>query len=728
MDSSAYQNEHFINREQSWLEFNARVLEEALDQRNPLIERAKFLAIFSSNLDEFFMVRVAGLREQAFGDGAPQDVPPDGQRAVEQLAKIANRTQQLVADHSNCWSDLVQPALADTGIRVLRYSDLTESQRTKLDDFFWQHAFPVLTPMAIDPAHPTPRFHNRGLYLAVTLDRTSGLGPSQLFAVVQVPQVLPRFVPIGEGGEHEFILLENVIAARLPELFGGFEILNWTTFRITRDMDLDLLDQEGDDLLRLIEERLRMRQRSVAVRLEISDSASDELIEMLIREEDLHVSKKNGRESYSEVYRIHAPLDLTCLWELTKLKVDASLKEKPLSPRPPVGLPARATDIFEAIDTKDILLHHPYESFDPVVDFVQRAAQDPKVLAIKQTLYRTSGDSPIVQALIDAAENGKQVTALVELKARFDEQNNVTWARRMESAGVHVVYGFLDLKTHCKVLLVVRQEGAQVKQYVHLGTGNYNPITAQLYTDMGLFTSDEAITNDATALFNLLTGYSQGHEWKKLVVAPNDLRRRTIELIDQQTARAQNGQEAYVFAKLNSLVDRRTIEALYRASQAGVKIDLVVRGVCGLRPGMPGISENIHVRSIVGRFLEHSRVYIFGPRAQCEVYLSSADWMPRNFIRRVEVMFPIEDEDLRSRILDELLPTYLRDNCSARILNADGTYHRLYPQEGDPVHRCQDEMIAMRPQQDLAEARLPEVASPESAKPNTDLPAVTTDN
>ncbi|MCA9248425.1 MAG: polyphosphate kinase, partial [Planctomycetales bacterium] len=408
-----FSSEHFINRELSWLDFNARVLEEAENPSNPLLERVKFLAIFSSNLDEFFMVRVAGLREQAFGDMAPQDVPPDGVRPISQLQMIAQRTQQLVSAQARCWRESIQPALANEGISVVRPWQLRPTQMETLNTFFQERAFPVLTPMAIDPAHPTPRFHNRGLYLAVALERDSALGPAELFAVVQIPQVLPRFVPVGEGGAQEFVLLEDVIADRLPELFGGFQIKHWTTFRVTRDMDIDLLDEEGDDLLRLIEDRLRKRQRSEAVRLEIADGASDDLARMIIEEETLHVADEKSDESYGEVYWIDAPLDMTGLWDLVKIKGYENLRDKPFTPRRAKGVPSRKQNLFSAISSGDIMLHHPYDSFDTVVDFVKHAANDPDVLAIKQTLYRTSGNSPIVQALMEAAENGKQVTALV---------------------------------------------------------------------------------------------------------------------------------------------------------------------------------------------------------------------------------------------------------------------------------------------------------------------------
>ena len=694
--SNQFGHEHFINREMSWLEFNGRVLEEALDPSTPLLERVKFLAIFSSNLDEFFMVRVAGLREQAFGDGAPQDDAPDGMRAIDQLKEISERTRQLVAAQYACWNELLLPELADEGIRILKHEQLSAGQREQLDRFFRDQAFPILTPMAVDPSHPTPRFHNRGLYLAVHLDRERGLGPHRLLSVVQLPQVLPRFVPIGEDEACEFILLEDVIAARLPQLFGGFKIGRYTTFRITRDMDYELLEEEGDDLLQLIEERLRARQRSEAVRLEIAAGADEDLLELIVGEEEMQMPGRTS-SGYNEVYAVEGLLDLTALFNLTKLAGKEHLLHKPFVPRRALGLPRRRDDLFAAIAHHDILLHHPFDSFDPVVDFVRRAAHDPRVLAIKQTLYRTSGDSPIVQALIEAAEEGKQVTALVELKARFDEAANVTWARRMERAGVHVVYGFLNLKTHCKLSMVVRQEGEKLRRYVHLGTGNYNPTTALQYTDLGLFTANEEIADDASALFNLLTGYSQGHRWRKLVIAPDDLQRRTLELIEQQAQRARAGKPSWIFAKLNSLVDPEVIQALYLASDAGVPIDLVIRGICCLRPGMQGLSENIHVRSIVDRFLEHSRIHIFGPRDEAAVYLSSADWMPRNFHRRVEVMFPIEAPNLREQILDQIVPIYLRDNLKARLLLPDGAHTRLHPLDGEPIRHGQQELLAADP-------------------------------
>ncbi len=679
-----FRAEHFINREISWLDFNERVLEEAQDPSNPLLERVKFLSIFSSNLDEFFMVRVAGLREQAFGNGAPQDYSPDGLRAITQLQRITRRTQELVAAQYRCWNELVRPQLAAEGMRILGHDELSGQEQDELDQFFHQRAFPILTPMAVDPSHPTPHFHNRQLYLGAMLQRHSGLGPKQLFAVVQLPQVLPRFVAVGQGHHSHFILLEQAIAARLGDLFGGFDVLRWTTFRITRDSDIELLEQESDDMLRLIEERLKTRQRGEAVRLEVAAGADPETVARIVTEESLRVASKKDVDAYDEMYHIPGPLDLTALMELVQIPNRDYLRAPAFSPQPPRGIRWRRGDeLFSAIARRDILMHHPFDSFDPVVDFINTAAGDPKVLAIKQTLYRTSGDSPITRALMKAAENGKHVTALVELKARFDEERNVTWARQMERSGVHVVFGFLDLKTHCKVALVVRQEGDILRRYVHLGTGNYNPTTALQYTDMGLFTANEDIAEDASALFNLLTGYSQGHPWRKLVVAPEILHCRTIELIDEQIERAENGRDSRIFAKLNALVDYRVIEALYRASQAGVPIELLVRGICCLRPGLPGISENIRVTSIVDRFLEHSRIYVFSPDDEAKVFLSSADWMPRNFHRRVEVMFPVEAPELKDRILREIIPAYRRDNTRTRVLGPDGTYYATCAGRGE---------------------------------------------
>ncbi len=714
MTDSIFLPEHLTNRELSWLEFNARVLEEAQDESNPLLERAKFLAIFASNLDEFFMVRVAGLREQTFGGTAPQDVPADGLEPISQLHRISMRTRQLVGQQYACWNESVAAQLEQEGIRVVAAGDLNAQQNKSLDKFFSQRIFPVVTPMAIDPSHPTPRFHNRGLYLAAMLRRRAGIGPAEMFAVVQLPQMLPRFVPVEPESTTEFTLLEDVVGARLSELFGGYDIVEYGAFRITRDMDVDLLEQEGDDMLRAIELRIRARQRSEAVRLEVSSSLSAKLQNMIIGEEHIHCGGIDSR-GYDEVYPIDGMLDMTGLFELVKHVNRDDLFDPPFTPRMPERLGAGG-DIFARIAEGDILLHHPFDSFRPVVNFVQQAARDPNVLAIKQTLYRTSGDSPIIQALIEAAENGKQVTALVELQARFDEANNISWSRQLERAGVHVVFGFMDMKTHSKLSMVVRQEGKKVRRYIHLGTGNYNPTTALLYTDLGLFTADRDIADDATALFNFLTGYSQQYQWKKLVISPLDLHRRTVELIDEQAERARLGKSARIIAKLNSLVDPETIQALYRASQAGVETDLVIRGICCLRPGLPGISENIRVRSIVDRFLEHSRIAIFGTGSRQQIFASSADWMPRNFERRVEVMFPIENAEIRRRIVEDIMPVYLADNQRARLLKSDGTYVKATCKAGEEPVRSQLELLGRPSSSSLGKS--PKLADGTTAKPS----------
>ncbi|MEM8679568.1 MAG: polyphosphate kinase 1 [Planctomycetota bacterium] len=686
--------EHFINRELSWLEFNNRVLEEAQDPSTPLLERVKFLSIFSSNLDEFFMVRVAGLRQQAFEDGAPQDLNVDGLRAIDQLKQIRRRTRDLTRQQYRCLNEHVLPQLAEHGIRIVKYADV--DQRASLEDYFQKTVFPIITPMAIDPSHPRPRYHNRAIYLGGRLRRRRGLGPKRLFCVVQLPLVIPRLIKVGpDPADHTYVLLEDLIEAHLPALFGGFDVEETSVFRITRDSDIDLIEQESDDMLRLIEERLKARSRADAVRLEVSAGSADSLIDLIISHEEIRTLRTDEELGYTELYHIDGPLDLTALNALLKLPNLEDLREPPLVPKMPRGLRRHGEDLLEAIARRDVLLHHPYESFQPVIDFVRTAAEDPHVLAIKQTLYRTSGDSPVVQALIEAAENGKHVTAIVELKARFDEAANVSWARQLERSGVHVVYGFMDLKTHCKVSLVVRQEGEEVRRYVHLSTGNYNPTTAQIYTDIGLFTADADMTSDVSALFNLLTGYSQGHEYQKLSVAPQDLQRATLELIEEQTSRATKNRPSRIFAKLNSLVDPQVIEALYRASQAGVPVDLIVRGICCLRPGIKGISENIRVRSIVDRFLEHSRIFVFGPDEKAKIFLSSADWMPRNFYRRVEVMFPVEAAPLRKRVLHEIMPAYFADNVKARELRSDGTYVRIRPKSGKPPYRCQERLQSL---------------------------------
>jgi polyphosphate kinase len=694
--NSEFRHEHFINRELSWLEFNSRVLEEAVDKSTPLLERLKFLTIFSSNLDEFFMVRVAGLREQALQHGAPQDVNADGMPPLRQLQQICKRVDAQVTEQYSCLNKTILPALAKEGIVIADYEDLEDT--THVDNYFERVLFPVITPMAIDPAHPQPRYHNRAIYLMAQLRRRKVLGPKRLFAVVQLPQLMPRLVPTAPPGEtngkgQSFILMENLIKAHLPKLLGGFQVEQTATFRITRDSDVDIIEQESDDMLVLIEERLRAQRRADAVRLEISAEADEALVNEILEQEELR-TESSGPANYTELYRINGPLDLTGFTDLLKLPGYPRLHDPPFTPQNTMRTQRPGENFFDAIRRRDVLLHHPFDSFEPVVEFVRQAAHDPNVLAIKQTLYRTSGDSPIVKALIEAAENGKHVTAIVELKARFDEAANVNWARQMESFGVHVVYGFLDLKTHCKMSLVVRRENDSVSRYVHMSTGNYNPTTAKYYTDLGLFTANEDIATDVSALFNLLTGYSQGHKWRKLSIAPENLQSDIIRLIDDQAERARKGKPARIFAKLNSLVDPLTIEALYRASQAGVDTELVIRGICCLRPGVKGISKNIRVYSIVDRFLEHSRLFVFGPDSNAKILLSSADWMPRNFYRRVELMFPVESPALRKRILNEIIPAYSADNVKSRELQADGTYRRIKPKDSQPTYRCQEELLA----------------------------------
>ncbi len=683
--------ELFFNRELSWLEAHAQLLEEAEDPSTPILERVKLLSFFSDKMDDFFMVRVADLQKQAVEARVAKDRHPDGLHPRAQLDAIARRTRQLLAQTYRCWSDSLRPALGAAGIHILNHDELNESQLHAVETFFQQVAFPLLTPMAIDPSHPKPVFRNRAIYVAALLSRRNVRGPQQLFAVVSLPQSLPRLVPVGGTGESAFVFLEDVITARMPKLFGGFDVVEWTTFRLTRDSDMASPPPEAGDIMQVLEMRLKARQRAQAVRLEIVGSTLSPLTRRLIEAEtnrDL-ASAEEG----SGVYLVPGPLDLGGLAPLAAIEGRNELRYPPV-PCPPSPRKKRRQpeNMFAKIASGDILLHHPYQSFDPVTEFVNQAARDPDVLSIGQTLYRTSGDSELVAPLIRAAENGKQVTAIVELKARFDEAANVRWAREMQRAGVHVVFGFADLKTHCKLLMIVRQEPDGPKGYVHLATGNYHH-TALPYTDLGLFTADADIVADAGAVFNMLTGYAHKRRWRKLIVAPDNLHRRTIQLIEEQAQRARDGKSARIFAKLNSLGDPQVIEALYRASQNGVPIDLVVRGVCGIRPGIPGVSENIRVRSIVDRFHEHSRLFVFGPDAAAKVFLSSADWMPRNFHRRVEIMFPVENAELREHIVREIVPAYLRDNTKSRMLRTDGTYTRAIPASDDTPYRCQQDLI-----------------------------------
>jgi len=692
-DTQAPRPDLFINRELSWLEFNQRVLEEALDPTVPTLERLKFLGIVVSNLDEFFMVRVAGLIEQSVE--RILRVREDGLTPDEQLDRIGPRAGRMLEESYDVLDREILPTLADRGVRLRKPEDLSEDARRYLEGYFGRQVLPVLTPLAIDPGHPFPHVRNGSLNLVAML--TGSLrrpAHSTAFAVIQVPSVLPRLVRIPEqqaGGDArdgvDFVLLDDVIGMHVAELFSGFRCLGAWSFRVLRNSDLEVDEEEAEDLLETIAEEIRRRDRGRAVRLTVDADMDPAAVEMLTGA--LGVDRRF-------VYPLDGPLSLPDLSALGKpLAEEKDLRDEPFEPQ--VLPPFRgAADPFAVIrEGGDLLLHHPYESFDPVVQWIEWAAVDPDVLAIKQTLYRTSGDSPIVKALSRAAENGKQVTALVELKARFDEEKNIQWAKTLEEAGVHVVYGLLGLKTHCKTALVVRREGDGLRRYVHLGTGNYHPQTARLYTDLSLFTCRPEFGEDATALFNLLTSCTAPGNWKKLTVAPLGLFERILGLVEREASYARNGKPARIIAKMNSLVDPDAIHALYRASQAGVQIDLIVRGICCLRPGIPGVSENIRVRSIVDRFLEHARIYFFEADGRRETYLSSADWMPRNFHRRVEALFPIDEPRLKDRVLDEILRIQLDDTVKARRQLADGTYERIQPAEGEPGLRSQAAFLAL---------------------------------
>ncbi len=701
----------FINRELSWLSFNGHVLDEALDASLPLYERLKFFGIVASNLDEFFMVRVAGLKKQLSGNVA--DTGPDGMPPAEQLAGISERVHALVERHGRLWREELIKLLGAQGVQILPASALTAEQRTAAHHHYASIVFPALTPLAVDPGHPFPQLRNKSLNVAVLLRkegrrRKREQHADSSFAVVQVPAVLGRLVRLPPAGSLSFILMEDLIAAHAGELFPGYVVKHSATFRVTRNWDLNVDEEESEDLLSTIEDELRRRDRGAAVRLELDAGASPEL------EEALTGALKLGTP---DVYRSAAPLQPADLNALVDLDPRSELR---VEPHPPT-LPPQLRDLesfFPLLSQRDVLLHHPYESFDAVVRFVEEAADDPNVLAIKQTLYRTSGDSPIARALARAAENGKQVAVLVEIKARLDEANNIAWARRLEENGVHVVYGLIGLKTHCKVLLVVRREGTGIRRYVHLGTGNYNPTTARQYTDLSLFTARPEIAEDVTALFNMLTGYSEPPRWKRLAVAPLGLQARTVELIERETRHAQKGEPARIVAKMNSLVDPTVIRALYAASAAGVQIDLLVRGICCLRPGVPAVSENIRVTAVVDRFLEHSRIFSFGVGERAEVYASSADWMPRNFHRRIEVMFPIEDAQLRARLLEEVMGLGLRDTVKARRLQVDGSYVRV-PPSGAPVRSQLVLLETAKRQGELKplETMIRHVAAPEAVAP-----------
>ena len=683
---------YYFNRELSWLQFNARVLEEALDQGNPLLERVKFLSIFFSNLDEFFMIRVSGLRRQ-HASGALV-APPDGMSPAQQLSAIHDRLEPQLAEAARLWAEDLQPQLSAAGVQVLPYDELKSKQRKLLRKMFKREIFPVLTPLASDPSHPFPHISNLSVNLAViVIDPKQG----ERFARVKVPHMFPRLirVPSEEKADPQsrlglddsrfsnFVWLEEVVAANLDTLFPGLEVEGAYPFRDTRDADFEIKEDEASDLLGAMEEVVGQRFFGSAVRLEVDGRTPQRYRDMLVEKLDL---------APYQVYTVDGPIGQSDLMNL--MSVDRpDLKDAPFKPVVPRIL-AGEESMFSILKRRNILLYHPYDSFAPVVDFVTQAAQDPDVLAIKQTLYRVGPNSPIVQALQEARENGKQVSVLVELKARFDEENNIVWARALERAGVHVVYGLLGLKTHAKVCLVVRREPDGLMRYLHLGTGNYNPVTARIYSDIGYLTSDPELAADASQLFNALTGYSGKSSYEKLLVAPGEMRRQMLARIQREIACHQEGGKGHIAFKMNSLVDKACIKALYQASMAGVRVDLQVRGICCLRPGVKRVSENITVTSVVGRFLEHTRIYYFRNGGDEEILLGSADLMPRNLDGRVETLFPIEDPMCLEAIRDDILFRHLRDNVQSRRLLPNGEYERLAPAEDERPVSSQAELLA----------------------------------
>ena len=675
---------HFINRELSWLAFNQRVLEEALDRRNPLLERIKYFCIFSSNLDEFFEVRVAGIKQQMESEVVERSL--DGLTATETFRAITRRIRQMVDQQYACWRKDLRPSLAKTRIRFLEMEELNETDRGWVQNYYQAEVRPVLTPLAIDPAHPFPQLLNKSLNMMVQVEMTRPDQTLRHLAVVQVPRGLPRLVKLPrQTSSQDYVFLGPLIGHYLGDLFPGTKILGYWHFRITRNSELYIDEEEIANLLKAVENELHKRRRGDAVRLEVDSDCPAEIWKALLG---------TFRLTHEDLYIIDGPLNPTRLMAVYEGDHSPELRDPPFVA--PVAAPLRQqTDIFAVVRKRDLLLHHPYENFTSVVDLLEQAAADPRVLAIKQTLYRSGGDSRIVGALMKAVENGKQVAAVVELRARFDEANNILWARQLEEAGVHVVYGLVGLKIHAKLCLVIRRDRDAIRSYVHLGTGNYNPTTARVYTDLGLVTCSPDFTADAASLFNLLTGICQFPGMRKLLVAPFDLQERMLALIGREAENAAQGLPARIIAKMNSLSDPAIIEALYRASQAGVKIDLIVRGICCLRPGLKKISENITVRSIVDRFLEHSRIFYFENACQPEIFLSSADWMPRNFFRRIEIAFPVEDGVLRERLTSEILSVALADNTKARILNSDGSYRRAATARGTKARRSQFEFIAL---------------------------------
>jgi polyphosphate kinase len=674
----------FINRELSWIEFDRRVLEEALDPSHPLLERVKFLAIFANNLDEFFMIRVAGLQRQV-AEGAIEP-PPDALSPARQLEAIRDALAPLIAAAHRCWREDLVVRLESAGVGVRRVGELPAASRRRMRRLFEEEIFPALTPLAFDTSHPFPFISNLSLNLAITVREPGGV---ERFARLKVPVgVFPRLieVPREPGSDRrDFVFLEDLVAANVDLLFPGLAVIAVHPFRVTRNADLEIEEDEADDLLTAIEESVELRRRGSPVRIEVDTSIPEGQFVLFARQLGIAADM---------IYREEAPLGLSDLMQLAQLPLSA-LRDPPFLPAVPAGL-APGRDAFAAVRRGDVLLYHPYDSFAPVVSFLQQAARDPDVLAIKMTLYRVGANSPVVDALMEAREHGKQVTAVIELKARFDEENNIGWARALERAGVHVVYGLLHMKVHAKVCMVVRREGRRLVRYLHLGTGNYNASTARVYTDLGLFTCRQAFGEDVSDLFNYLTGHARIDRYRELLVAPATIRSGILERIEREIVRHRAHGDGHIAFKMNALVDRGCIEALYRASQAGVRVDLQVRGICCLRPGVPGVSERVAVSSIVGRFLEHARIYYFRNGGDEEVLLGSADLMPRNLDRRVEVLFPVRDPVVRDAVVHRILMVHLRDTAQARVLLPDGTYARVVPADGEAPCDSQARMIEDR--------------------------------
>lgn len=679
-----------FNRELSLLEFFRRVLEEALDDTQPLLERLKFLSIFSSNLDEFFMIRVSGLKE-AFEEGVTE-LSLDGMTPGEQLKEIRQRLLPLLEEQTRCLKSEILPSLEGASIVVAPYDSLSESEKDALGEYFMRRIFPLLTPQALDPGHPFPYISGLSLNIGLMVGplREHGITqsltgkPDPRFVRIKIPPLVARLIPVGETGS-KFVLVEELIAANVSNLFPRMHPGTCYIFRVTRDADIEIREDEAVDLLRMMEQTVRKRRFGSPVRLETSRSMPSEMANLLINELEL---------TDQDIYKIDGPLDITGLMSLYELERQ-ELKDKPLTATTPPRLREQES-IFDVIRQNDIMLHHPYNLYSVVTDFIETAARDPEVVAIKMCLYRTGKNSPIPQMLIEASASGKQVTVLVELKARFDEESNIEWAKQLEESGVHVVYGLLGLKTHCKVTLVVRNEGDNLRQYVHVATGNYNPVTSGFYTDIGLFTTDEEVGADATDLFNYLTGFSRQKEYRRLLVSPANMRESVLALVNRETAHARAGRPARIIIKINRLTDTRLIRALYEASQAGVTVDLIVRGICMLKPKVPGLSETINVISIVGRFLEHSRICYFANGGDEEVYIGSADWMPRNLDHRVEVAAPVDDPVLKRYLIDEVLDIYLRDNTKARRLLSDGSYEKIQAKPGEAKINSQEYLIGSR--------------------------------